>query len=93
VLQATILADATPQSGDAVATRRFTDGEYLVTFGRDVSTCAAIAQTRADNQTFFASTFLGEVFTGPNGVYVILRDHLGDNPVRRDAAFHLVVAC
>jgi hypothetical protein len=87
------------KSGTATASQRVSEGRYLVSFARDVSSCAAIASpgTIRGGQTALTAvgrTHLGHNLSAPNQVEVLFtRPDPTSGTAPADTDFHLILAC
>jgi hypothetical protein len=87
------------KSGTATAAQRVSEGNYLISFTRDVSACAAIASpgtVRGGHTALTAvgSSHVGRDLSAPNQVEVrFTRPDPTTGTAPADTDFHLIVAC
>jgi hypothetical protein len=97
-LFANVDEDGTLLSGTATSAVRIGNGQYTVTFGRDVTTCAPVAtsgKVPGSGDGIPLATFLvnNNDTANPKTVKVFLLIPFAGGALAEDAAFHLVVAC
>jgi len=93
-LFANVDSDGTLMGGTATAATRTGTGSYRVTFGRNVSNCASVAQSGGfpgfDSATANLAGTTQTSSLSPGDVFVDLQH---PNSAGADSAFHLIVAC